>query len=602
MVRKRVALAASLFPIATTLKLGAALRERLRAGYGRRDLTRDILAGLVVGVVALPLSMALSVASGAPPQNGLYTAIVAGAVIALLGGSPVQVSGPTAAFVVLLTPVSARFGLGGLLMATVLAGTMLVVMGIARLGRLMQFVPYPVVSGFTAGIATVIGLLQLKDFLGLTVVKMPEHTPERAVALISALPSARWEDVVIGSSTLFVLIVWPKLTQRLPAPLVALAFGGLLAFGLTRLVHGFRVDTIATRFSYVLDGVSQPGIPRAPPMPFLPWELLGPDGKPLGLSLDLLRQLSGPAFAIAMLGAIESLLSAVVADGMAGTTHDPDVELIAQGVGNIVAPFFGGFAATGAIARTATNVRYGARSPIAAIVHSAFVLVAVLVLAPLLGHLPMASLAALLLIIAWNMSEVRHVIRMARIAAKSDVAVLATCFSLTVIFDMVVSVTVGVMLAAMLFMRRMAEVSNAELVGAGGQFAGVRVPEGVTLYRIEGPLFFGAAQKAMHTFSEIGTETKVVIFDISAVPVMDATGIVNLESALERLQRRNALAIVLGAREQPQALIDRAGLVGATGVHMCGDLAEALSQAEDFIEARVHSVKPPSVGHARQKS
>ena len=595
MIRRRVAQAAALFPIGTALRLASALRDRLRLGYGAGDLRADVLAGVVVGIVALPLSMALAVASGAPPQHGLYTAIVAGALIALLGGSPVQVSGPTAAFVVLLTPISTRYGLGGLLMATALAGVLLVVMGIARFGRLMQFVPYPVVSGFTAGIAVVIALLQIKDLFGLSIARMPEHAPERVLALAKALPGARWQDAAIATLTLAVLILWPKVTQKVPAPLVALATGGAVAFGLERVVPGFHVDSIASRFSYVVDGVSHAGIPRSPPMPLLPWTLPGPAGEPLGFSLQLLREISGPAFAIAMLGAIESLLSAVVADGMAGTRHDPDVELIAQGIGNLVVPFFGGFAATGAIARTATNVRYGARSPIAAVVHSLFVLAAVLALAPLLGHLPMASLAALLLLIAWNMSELRHVLHMTRIAPKSDVAVLAACFVLTVVFDMVVSVTVGVMLAAVLFMRRMAEVSNAQLVGAGGHYAGVKMPAGVTLYRIEGPLFFGAAQKAMHTFSEIGKETKVVIFDVSQVPAMDATGIVNLESALGRLHARNALAVVVGAQAQPRTLMDRADLMATTGVVLADDLADALERADEFLETRVPSVAVPPV-------
>jgi len=585
----------SLFPIATTLRLGCALRDRLRKGYGVADLKADALAGVVVGIVALPLSMALAVASGAPPQHGLYTAMVAGSVIALLGGSPVQVSGPTAAFVVLLTPISSRYGLGGLLMASFLAGALLIVMGYARLGRLMQFVPYPVVSGFTAGIAVVIALLQSKDVLGLRVPAMPEHTPERVVALVKALPSARWQDAAIAGITLLVLVGWPKITKKLPAPLVALAVGGLAAFALSRLVPGFHVDTIASRFSYVEGGTSHPGIPRTPPVWVMPWEFPGPSGQSIGLSLSLVRELSGPAFAIATLGAIESLLSAVVADGMAGTRHDPDVELIAQGVGNLVAPFFGGFAATGAIARTATNVRYGARSPIASFLHALFVLASVLALAPLLGYLPMASLAALLLLIAWNMSEVRHVLHMAKIAPKSDVAVLATCFTLTVVFDMVVSVTVGVMLAAVLFMRRMAEVSNAKLVGAGGNYSGLHMPEGVTLYRIEGPLFFGAAQKAMHTFSEIGKDTKVVLFDMSEVPVMDATGIVNLESAVDRLRHRNALAVLVGVQGQPRSLLERAELTRADGVIFTETVEAALEQADAFLESRTPSVATPGV-------
>ena len=592
---RRVAQVASSIPIATPLRLGWALRERLRRGYTKSDLRSDVLAGLVVGVVALPLSMALAVASGAPPQNGLYTAIIGGALIALLGGSPVQVAGPTAAFVVLLTPISARYGLGGLLLATTLAGVLLIVMGIARFGRLMQFVPYPVVSGFTAGIAVVIALLQLKDFFGLSVGSMPEHTPERVLLLARSLPSLRWQELLIGSLTLAVLVIWPKVTQKIPAPLVALTVGTATAYALARSNLGFHVDTIASRFTYVADGVTRAGIPRALPLPILPWEIPGPSGQGLGLSLSLVRELSGPAFAIAMLGAIESLLSAVVADGMSGTRHDPDVELVAQGIGNLVVPFFGGFAATGAIARTATNIRYGGRSPIASVVHSLFVLAAVLALAPLLGHLPMASLAALLLVIAWNMSEARHVIHMVRIAPKSDVAVLATCFGLTVVFDMVVSVTVGVMLAAILFMRRMAEVSDAKLVSAGGQYAGVEVPNGVTLYRIDGPLFFGAAQKAMQTFGEIGRESKVVIFDVSNVPAIDATGIVNLESALLRLRSRNALALIVGAQPQPRTLIDGAELEKATGVVMCDDLPQAFDRAEGFMDTRTHSQAAPPV-------
>jgi SulP family sulfate permease len=538
-------------PASFALRLGTALRAALRHGYSAKDLRADVLAGVVVGIVALPLSMALAVASGVAPQHGLYTAIVAGAVIAALGGSMVQVCGPTAAFVVLLAPIAARFGLGGLILAGLLAGVLLVIMGVARLGGLIQFVPYPVTTGFTAGIAVVIATLQLKDFLGLTVPAMPEHYLEKVWALVRAFPTLRWPDLAIGLFTLAVLLIWPRITRRVPGPLIALGLAGVLAALLARFVPGFEVATILSRF--------HDGIPQLPPLPLLPWHLPGPDGKPLVLSFGLFRELVPSAFAIAMLGAIESLLSAVVADGMTGGSHDPDAELVAQGVGNLVAPFFGGIAATGALARTATNIRSGARSPLAAIFHSLFVLLAVVILAPVLNHLPMASLAALLLIVAWNMSEVKHFAHAMRVAPRSDVIVLLTCFGLTVIFDMVVSVTVGVVLAALLFMRRMAEVSNVRLVSQH-PVASEGMPKDVLIYEIAGPLFFGAAQKAMSALQRVPTGIKVVVLDLAAVPVMDATGLVSLESTVARLHALGMFVVLGGVQGQPLRVLARSGI------------------------------------------
>jgi SulP family sulfate permease len=541
------------------LRLGTALVASLRQGYSRQDLRSDLLAGIVVGIVALPLSMALAVASGVAPQYGLYTAIVGGAVIAALGGSMNQVSGPTAAFVVLLTPISAQWGLGGLVLASLMAGLLLIAMGAARLGGLIQFVPYPVTTGFTAGIAVVIATLQLKDFLGLSVAESPEHYLERVAVLYRALPSARWQDLAIGAFTLAILLLWPRITRKVPAPLVALAFGGALAAVLTLWLPGFEVATIRSRFQYEIGGVIHQGIPRLPPLPLLPWTLPGADGQPIGFSLELLRALAPSAFAIAMLGAIESLLSAVVADGMTGGSHDPDAELVAQGVGNVVAPFFGGIAATGALARTATNIRSGARSPLAAIFHALFVLLAVLLLAPLLGYLPMASLAALLLIVAWNMSEVKHFAHALQVAPKSDVLVLVTCFLLTVVFDMVVSVTVGVLLAALLFMRRMAEVTGTRLVDRH-PLAAQGLPRDVLMYEVSGPLFFGAAQRAMSALHRAVVGVRVVILDLSAVPAMDATGLVSLEAAVERLHALGVYVVLAGVREQPLHVLARSGV------------------------------------------
>jgi SulP family sulfate permease len=538
---------------------GLALLQSLGEGYGFAGLRADLMAGMVVGVVALPLSMALAIASGVPPQHGLYTAIVGGGLIALLGGSRVQVSGPTAAFVVILSPISHHYGLGGLLLATLMAGFLLIAMGLARMGRLIEFVPYPVTTGFTAGIAVVIGTLQIKDLLGLTVEATPEHYLDRLEALALALPTTRLEDVVIGSLTLVLLIGWPRVTRKIPGPLVALTLGAGVAALAARLIPGFEVATIQSRFHYVLEGATLLGIPRTPPLPVLPWNMPGPDGRPLFISFTLIRLLAPSAFAIALLGAMESLLSAVVADGMTGQKHDPDVELLAQGVGNVVVPFFGGIAATGAIARTATNIRSGARSPLAAFFHSLVVLGSVLALAPLLGYLPMASLAALLLLVAWNMSERDHFVRMLRVAPRSDVAVLLICFGLTVLFDMVVAVTVGVVLASLLFMRLMAEVSEVRLIEAHPLTLDKPLPKGVLIYEVAGPLFFGAAHQAMAALKMVDAGVRVVILDLRSVPAMDATALVGLESAFERLHRDQVFVILAGVQAQPLRVMARAG-------------------------------------------
>ncbi len=568
----------------------AALRAVLREGYSAADLRSDLLAGLVVGVVALPLAMALAIAVGAPPQHGLYTAIVAGLAISLLGGSRTQVSGPTAAFIVILAPIVARHGLGGLLVSGLLAGAVLVLMGLLRLGRLIEFIPHPVTTGFTAGIATVIATLQLKDLFGLELASSPQHYFERLRAMWDARGTASWWELLVGLSTLGILVLLPRLTRRVPPALVALPVAALGAALLEHVVPGFHVATIASRFQTEVAGEVVRGIPQLPPLPVWPWELGGPDGKPLQLSWQLLRELFPGAFAIAMLGAIESLLSAVVADGMAQTRHDADSELLAQGVGNLICPFFGGIPATGAIARTATNIRSGARSPIAAATHSLTVLAAVLALAPVIGHVPMASLAALLLLVAWNMSEAKHFIHVVKVAPRSDVAVLLTCFSLTVAIDMVWAVAVGVVMGALLFMRRMAEVTRAHLHRAEPPGLTEKLPPGVILYDIEGPLFFGAAQKAMAALSFVasgGSRPGVVILRLDQVPAMDATGLVALESALERLHGAGVLTIISGLKDEPRALLDKAGIRDVPDrLAIRQDLRAALATAREHLEAR----------------
>ena len=571
-------------PPARSPRVAVALRRSLAAGYGAADLRADLFAGLVVGVVALPLSMALAIASGVPPQQGLATAVVAGLAIALLGGSKVQVSGPTAAFVVILAPIAGRYGLGGLCVATLLAGLLLAAMGLARFGRLVEFVPYPVTTGFTAGIAIVIGLMQLRDFLGLELNALPEAFPERVVALVRALPTARWPEIAVGLVTLAVLLLWPRWSRRVPAPLVALTAGAAVGWALGALAPGDGVATLASRFHYLADGVERAGIPRVPPLPLLPWRLPGADGAPLDLSLDLVRALIPSAFAIAMLGAIESLLSAVVADGMTGKKHDPDAELLAQGIGNVLVPFFGGIPATGAIARTATNVRAGARSPLAAAFHALVVLAAMLALAPLLGALPMAALAALLLQVAWRMGELRHVAHMLRVAPRSDLLVLLSCLGLTVLFDMVVAVTVGIVFAALLFMKRMAEVTRAELVSTSDLELDEELPPGILLYEIAGPLFFGAANKAMTTLRTIDPRgVKVVVLDLRAVPALDATGLVALESTVGKLRGGGVVVVLAGVQAQPLRALARAGWRNVPGSLAIGrDFGRSLETARAY--------------------
>jgi SulP family sulfate permease len=558
------------------LPLATALREAFRGGYQLRDGRNDLAAGVITGIVALPLSMALAIACGVPPQHGLYTAIVAGMLIALLGGAHTSVSGPTAAFVVILVPITARYGLAGLAIASLMAGVLLVIMGFAGLGKLIQYVPHPVTTGFTSGIAVVIATLQIKDLLGLKVAGRPEHFHEHVLALINALPGVRWSDLAVGLATLAVLLLWPRLTRKVPAPLVALLLAAVLAWGAQRVAPGFQVATISSRFQYTAGGAVHPGIPRKAPHFVLPWNLPGPGGQELEPSFNLFRALAGSALAIAMLGAIESLLCAVVADGMTGTKHDPDAELVAQGVGNIVAPFFGGFAATAAIARTATAIRAGARSPLAAALHALFVLASMLALAPLLGYLPMASLAALLMLVAWNMSEVKHFSHTLRVAPLADRLVLLTCFVLTVAFDMVVSVTAGVMLSALLFMKGMSDLASVRLSEGEHPQLVAKLPPGVLLYEVAGPLFFGAAEKFAGTLAYGAGKAQAVILYLGGVPTIDMTGLVALESTIRKLQNAGALVVLAGVQPQPARVLAKAGIRRDPGkLSLCQSLEEA---------------------------
>jgi SulP family sulfate permease len=575
----------------------AALRACLREGYNFKQFRADLGAGVVVGVLALPLAMALAIAVGMPPQAGIYTSIVAGALTPMLGGSRLNVVGPTAAFVVVLAPVVEHFGPSGLLMAGLMAGVILLTLALLRLGRLIEYIPYPVATGFTAGIAVVIATLQLKDALGLVTGPMPEPFLGKLVALWQARATLNPAELGVTILTLGILLLprlpnrWlarlPKRLRKVPAPLWALPAALLAGWLIPHCCPGAHVITLGERFHYPgPDGSLLPGIPRQLPGLHLPWP-------PLGSWQDLsalLLALAPSAFAIAALGAIESLLSAVVADGMAHTRHDPDAELFGLGIANMVTPFFGGIPATGAIARTASNVRFGGRSPFAALVHAATVLLAVLALAPLLGRLPLSSLAALLLMVAWNMSELEHCGHILKVAPLSDKLVLLLCFGLTVAVDMVTAVGVGVVLGALFFMARMAAVTRGDLLAAEHpRSLKLRLPAGLVLFAIDGPLFFGAAERAMAALRSVGGEVKAVVFLLEDVAAADMSGLVALEGAVDELHRHGIKVALVGARPPVKELLLRAGL-GSRGdpgrLLLCDSLRESLRKLAPAIKER----------------
>ncbi|RRJ83954.1 C4-dicarboxylic acid transporter DauA [Aestuariirhabdus litorea] len=557
----------------------SALKKSVHSKPRFPEIQANVLAGLTVGVIALPLSMALAIASGVAPQYGLYTAIVAGIVIALSGGSKVNISGPTAAFVVVLLPIVQQYGLGGLLMSGLMAGLILVLMGVGKLGRLIEIVPYPVTVGFTAGIGVVIATFQVKDFLGLHVEATDGHYLDRVWLIVQALSSIRWQETLIALLTLGVLLLWPRLRSRIPGHLVALLVGSLAAWLLAQLVPGFSVATIGSRFSFELGGVTGSGIPPLLPAFDWPWHLPGADGQPIGFSFDLVRELLPAAITIAILGALESLLCAVVADGMSGKKHNPNDELIGQGIGNLVAPFFGAIPATAAIARTTANIKSGGSLPLASVVHALFILVSILLLAPILSYIPMASMAALLMMVAWNMSEARHFIRTAKVAPRDDVVVLLICFSLTVLFDMTLAVAVGMGLAAMLFIKRSIRLTQSATVER--DHAGYELPASVTLYDINGPLFFGSAQKALKTLSEVRPEVRVVVLDMTEVTMLDMSAIIAMESIRNDLQARGTGMVINGLQSRMILKLRRAGIRKQSGrIAFSRTLEEGLAKAQ----------------------
>ena len=535
-----------------------ALIEAHRAGLlARAHWLPNLAAGVVVGVVALPLAMAFAIASGARPEQGLYTAIVAGVLVSLLGGTRMQIAGPTGAFIALLSVITAQHGIVGLQIATLMAGVILLLMGIARMGAVIRYIPAPVIIGFTSGIAVIIFIGQWRDFLGLPKIA-GDHFHDKVWHLLQALPQFDPATLLVGVGSLLLVAYAARLPglKHVPSPLTAMIVA-------TALVAWLGLDSVATI------GSTFGGIPDTLPMPSLP-----------EVSFAQIVTLIGPAFTIAMLGAIESLLSAVVADGMAGTRHDSNQELVGQGLANIVVPVFGGFAATGAIARTATNIRNGATGPLAGVVHAAVLIAIILFLAPLASHIPLAALAAILFVVAWNMSEAGHFGHILKKAPRADRVILVITFLLTVFADLVVAVNVGVLLAVLHVIRRMTETFDAhpaddKLLARHGVDA---LPADTLVYDIEGPLFFGAVENLERALLSTHTDPKTLVIRLRLVPFMDITGIQTLENVIVKLARRGIQVVICEANTRVQHKLEKAGVLGeASLVRYADNLFEAVN-------------------------
>jgi SulP family sulfate permease len=526
-----------------------AFLEAQRAGLlSWKHWPANIVSGVIVGVVALPLAMAFAIASGAKPEQGVYSAIVAGFVVSFLGGSRLQIAGPTGAFIVILAGITAKHGIDGLQIATLMAGLMLLLLGIARMGTIIKFIPDPVVVGFTAGIGVIIWVGQWKDFFGLPAIQ-GQHFHDKLWQLVQVLPQLDPVTTAFSVFSLFLVIYAPRFPgfKRVPGPLVAL----LAATTLQTIFNFEGVATIGSTFG---------GIPQG--LPSLHW----PE-----ITAARVIELIGPAFTIAMLGAIESLLSAVVADDMAGTRHDSNQELIGQGIANMATPLFGGFAVTGAIARTATNIRNGGTSPLAGIVHSITLVLIVLFLAPLAVHVPLAALAAILFVVAWNMSEARHFVKMIERAPRADTVILLVTFGLTVFADLVVAVNIGVILATLHFLRRMASsvevhrTGEQELRQELSQQGITTLPNDVVVYSVDGPFFFGAVENFERALHETQTDSGTVIIRLRWVPFIDITGLQALEEAIVELHKRGVRVMLTGANARVEGKLKKAGILSLIG-------------------------------------
>jgi SulP family sulfate permease len=542
--------------------------------YTKQQFIKDVVAGIIVAIIALPLSIALALASGVTPEKGLYTAIVAGFVISFLGGSRVQISGPTAAFATIVAGIVAKNGIEGLAVATIMAGILLIIMGLLKFGRLLRFIPYTITTGFTLGIAVTIFIGQIKDFLGLTIEKKPVETMEKLFACFENMKSINLWALLIGAISLAILIIWPKISSKIPGSLIAV----IVAAALVKIFN-FEVNTIGSLYE----------ISSNPPTLHIP-----------SVDINMIRALAPDALTIAILAGVESLLSCVVSDGMIGSRHRPNMELVAQGAGNILSSLFGGIPATGAIARTAANVKNGGRTPIAGMVHSVMLFLILVVLMPYAALIPMPTIAAILFMVAYNMSEWREFVTLLKKSPKSDILVLSSTFLLTVVFDLVVAIEIGILMAAILFMKRMADVAEIqkwkdveeEYTDENNNDTDAirlkKIPKNTLVYEINGPMFFGAAD--LFTNISLDSHIRVVILRMRSVPAMDVNALRSLHNVWKTCNKKHITLLLSHVQEQPLRMMQKAGFDKEVGItNFCDNIDRALEKADTVIKDEIQA-------------
>jgi len=547
------------------------LFSTFKNGYNKQTLVQDLLAGIIVGIVALPLAIAFGIASGATPEAGILTAIVAGFLISFFGGSKVQIGGPTGAFIVIVFGIIQEYGMNGLMIATFMAGAFLILMGILHLGTIIKYIPYPIVVGFTSGIALTIFATQIKDLFGLQIDSVPADFLGKWSVYAQHIDTINWWSLLVGLCSILIIVFTPKVNRRIPGSLAAIILMTLATLGLKALgIEG--IETIGDRFS-ISSALPQPEVPR--------------------ITWDSVRHLAQPAMVIAMLGAIESLLSAAVADGVIGDRHDSNQELIAQGIANMVSPLVGGIPATGAIARTMTNINNGGRTPVAGIAHAIVLAVIYLFLMPLVKYIPMACLAGILMVVAYNMSEWRSFRAILR-NPKSDIIVLLVTFFLTVIFDLTVAIEVGVLIACLLCMKRMAETTNVSVLSdeidpmadtdVMGNLEHLIIPEGVKVYEINGPYFFGIGNKFEEMMGDMGGRAKVRIIRMRKVPFIDSTGVHNLSNMCRMCSQMGVKVVLSGVNPTVMKVLENAGMDDVVGKeNICSHISLALNRAQEIL-------------------